>query len=84
MQMSGLHLLHKLNYGQFCVEIRIFGYHGNRGRSKQSLNDTFKLADPTNPLFQQLSGLHLLRKLNYSQFCAYIRKFSLPWQQGSV
>jgi len=32
------------------VKFPIFRYHGNRGRSEQSLTDTIKLADPENPL----------------------------------
>ena len=61
-----------------------FRYHDNRGRSEQSLNDTFKLVDPQNPLFGQVYGLYLLGKLSYSQFHVEISTFLLSWQQGSV
>jgi len=30
------------------------------------------------------SGPYLLHKLSYSKFCVENRKFSLPWQQGSL
>jgi len=32
----------------------------------------------------QASGTYLLHKLSYSRFYVENRKFSLPWQQGSV
>ena len=30
----------------YVLKFANFRYHGNRGRSEQSLSDTFKLADP--------------------------------------
>jgi len=34
----------------FVLKFAISGYHGNRDRSGQSLNDTLKLPAPDNPL----------------------------------
>jgi len=52
--------------------------------SEQSLTDTIKLADRENPLLRACVWAVLLHKLSYSKFCVENRKFSLPWQQGSV
>jgi len=51
VQESGTYLLHKLSYSKFCVQIRTFGYHGNKRRSEVNLNDTVQLVDLENPLF---------------------------------
>ena len=42
-------LLYKPSYSQFCVQITVVGYHGNKGQSRVNLNDTIRLADPENP-----------------------------------
>jgi len=51
VQISGTYLLRKPSYSQLYAEIATFRYHGNRGRSGASLNDTMKLADLENPQF---------------------------------
>jgi len=49
VQESRTYLLHKSSYSQFCVQITLVGYHGNKGQSRVNLNDTIRLADPENP-----------------------------------
>ena len=51
VQESGAYHLWKPSYSQFCFQLKTIGYHGNRGRSGVSLNDTIQLADLENPLF---------------------------------
>ena len=51
VQESRTYLLYKPSYSQFSVEITATGYHGNKGRSGVSLNDTIRSADPENPQF---------------------------------
>jgi len=60
-----------------------FGYHGNMGRLRSSLNDTVILLDQ-NPHFGTRIWHLLLHKPSYSQFCVHIASFSLSWQQVSV
>ena len=50
VKASGLYLFSLASYGHFYVEICIFRYHGNRGRSEQFLTIIVKQADPQNPL----------------------------------
>ena len=45
------YLLYKPSYSQFCVQITVVGYHGNKGQSGVNLNDTIRSADPENPQF---------------------------------
>jgi len=54
------------------------------GSSEQSLTDSIKLTE--NPLVGASIQRYQLHKLHvsYSRFCVENRKFSLPWQQGSV
>jgi len=40
-----------LQTSNFSGNMRIFHYHGNRGRSGANLNDTVKLTDLENPQF---------------------------------
>ena len=46
VQESRTYLLYESSYSQFCVEITTISYHGNKGRSGVSLNDTVRLANP--------------------------------------
>ena len=48
---SRTYLLYKPSYSQFCVQIRVVGYHGNKGQSGVNLNDTIRSADQENPQF---------------------------------
>ena len=43
--------LYKPSYIQFCVQITVVGYHGNKCQSGVHLNDTIRSADPENPQF---------------------------------
>jgi len=47
------------------LKLAIFPYHGNRGRSEQSLTNTLKLATPNAPYQVQVSRSYLLCKLSY-------------------
>jgi len=51
VQESRTYLLYKPSYSQFCVQITVVGYHGNKGQSGVHLNDTIRSADPENPQF---------------------------------
>ena len=84
VKVSGLYLLHSLSYTEFCVAIRKCWLPWQQGRSEQILTDTLILADRYNPLLGANIRSHLFCKLSYGHFCVENRKFSLPWQQGSV
>ena len=51
VQESRTYLLYESSYSQFCVEITTISYHGNKGRSGVSLNDTIRWANPENTQF---------------------------------
>jgi len=51
VQELGSYLPHMPSYSQFCVQITVVGYHGNKGQSGVNLKDTVRLADPENPQF---------------------------------
>ena len=82
MQFSGLCLLRKPDIANFVLKSANFCYHGNKGRSEQSLTDNIKLRDPYNSYWMQVSRQYLLHQLSYSLFSVEIRKFTLLWQQG--
>ena len=85
VQVDWSYLLCMLSYSPLCVlKFTNFRYHGNRGRSEQSLTITLKLGNLKTPYWVQVSPSYLLRKLSYSQYCVEIHKLSQPWQQGSV
>jgi len=52
VQESRTYLLDEPSYSQFCVEITTISYHGNKGRSGVSLNDTIRLTNPENTQFR--------------------------------
>jgi len=56
----------------FVLKFANFRYHGNRNGSEQFLTVTFKQADLPTPYRMQISGLYLLSKASYSQFCVEI------------
>jgi len=75
------------SYDEFSGKICKFSLPWQWGLSDQSLTDTIKFADPEKlktPYCVQTPGSYLLHKLSYSRFCVEIRKFSLPWQHGSL
>ena len=58
LQHSWFYVLYQLSYGSFCVNFFLhFRYHGNRGLSDVYFNDTVKLLDLENPLFNGATSL---------------------------
>ena len=68
----------------FLVKFRNFRYHGNKGRLSKVCLTPFNWPIPKTPYCMQASGPYLLHKVSYSRFCVEKRKFSSPWQEGSV
>ena len=61
VQESGIYLVSRLTYNQLHVEIRKFSLHSNRGRSVQSLADTFKRPTFNTSDWVQVAGLSLVQ-----------------------
>ena len=78
------YLLYQTSYGEFCGKIFKFSLSLQQRSSEQSSTDSIKLSDLENPLVGTSIWRYQLHKLSYSRFCAEYRKFSLPWQKGSV
>ena len=68
----------------FLLKFSNFRYHGNRGRLSKAWLTPLNWPILKTPYCMQVSWMYLIHKLSYSQFCVENRKFSLPWQQGSV
>jgi len=51
VQELGSYLPHMPSYSHFCVQIKVVGCYGNKGRSGVNLKDTVRLANPENPQF---------------------------------
>ena len=68
----------------FLLKLVNFRYYGNRGRVSEVWQPPFDWRIPKTPFYVQASGPYLLHKVSYSRFCVKNRKFSSPWQQGSV
>jgi len=67
----GTYLLYMPSYSEFCIQKPIFvtTYHGNRGPSETSSNDTIKLADTETPhWYQKLAISPTDSKSSYSQY----------------
>jgi len=62
VQESRTYLLYKPSYSQFCIQITVLGYHGNKGQSRVNLNDTIRSADSENPQFGA-NSVHLSSKV---------------------
>jgi len=62
VQESRTYLLYKPSYSQFCVQITVVGYHGNKGQSGVNLNDTIRSADTENPQFGA-NSVHVFSKV---------------------
>ena len=59
VQKCGSYLPYKPSYCQFCVQITVVGYHGNKSQSGVNLKETVRLVDPENPQFGA-NSVHVL------------------------
>ena len=84
VQVSRSYLLCELSYGQFCVENHKFLLPWQQGSVLAVWLTPLNRTTLNTPHWVQAPGLYLLHKLSNSPLCVEIRKFSLPWQQGSV
>jgi len=65
-------------------KVQNFHYHGNRGRLRKVWLTPLNWPNLKTPYCVQVSWTYIPHTLSYSWFGVENRKFSLPWQQGSV
>ena len=62
------------------LKITNFRYHGNRGRSEQSLTNTLKLAIPENPLLG--ASITVISHMHMANFVLKIANFRYHGNRG--